>query len=75
MEKTTGIVNGYYNEGKNINYSCGIDKLEEELIYARDYNGQITGEIVGKKLPSQKEMMNKINEIIDVLDRICGKRY
>lgn len=68
-------ITGFYEKKENyINYGCGIDKLEEELIYARNYNGYTTGEIVGKELPSQKEMMNKINEIIDALDRICGKR-
>ena len=68
-------ITGFYEKkGNLINYGCGIDKLEEGLIYARDYNGYTTGEIIGKELPSKGEMMNKINEIIDVLDRMCGKR-
>lgn len=46
----------------NIDYGCGIEKLEY-IEY---------GDIL--RIPEPSQMMNKINEIIDVLDRICGKR-
>lgn len=44
-----------------------IEKLEETDIYARDCFGYVRGEPIRKEAPSNKELMDKINEIIDYL--------
>lgn len=49
--------------------TCGIEKLEAEPEYARNYLGYVdTNYQVGIKYPTTREMMDKINEIIDYLD-------
>jgi hypothetical protein len=44
-----------------------IDKLKRHPIHETNVHGQIVG-VLGTSLPSNEEMMSKINEIIDVVN-------
>ena len=48
--------------------TCGIEKLKTETVYDRNYLGYVSNVAIGQRYPDNKELMNKINEIIDYLD-------
>lgn len=46
-----------------------IEPLKREEVYARNYLGYVTDTFEGYRYPNNKELMDKINEIIDFINK------